>query len=98
MGILVWFLVVSRGEGVWRNAFFYPIVVGLNFFVMFWIGVLIIKAIVFPYSFWGSRNAIIGSNCIRYGEEFSTLVEKSYVLMRVHLMKLIEEDYLNQNT
>lgn len=59
---------------------------------MFPLGVLIIRAIVLPYSFWGSRNAIIGSNCIRYGEEFATLVEKSYVLMRIHMMKLIEEE------
>ena len=60
---------------------------------MFLLGVLIIRAIVFPYSFWGSRNAIIGANCIRYGEEFASLVEKSYVLMRIHMMKLIEEEY-----
>lgn len=88
--VLAWFFYDS---GPWSNAIYYPILVGLNLVIIFLLGFLITRAIVFPYSFWGSRNAIIGANCIRYGEEFASLVEKSYVLMRIHMMKQIEEEY-----
>jgi hypothetical protein len=86
---IIWFFLNIQGK--WSHILYYPILLGFNVLVLFCLGVLIIRAIVFPYSFWGSRNAIIGSNCIHYGEEFATLVEKSYVLMRIHMMKLIEE-------
>lgn len=54
---------------------------------MFAIGKITVRGIVFPYSLWLSEQQIIGSNCIRYGDEFMQLVEKSYVLMRVQMMK-----------
>ena len=92
VGAIIWFLNSVNDQELWTNALYYPIVIFVNLVIMFPLGVLIIRAIVLPYSFWGSRNAIIGSNCIRYGEEFATLVEKSYVLMRIHMMKLIEEE------
>jgi hypothetical protein len=92
VGAIIWFFYSVNDQELWTNVLYYPIVIFVNLLIMFPLGVLIIRAIVLPYSFWGSRNAIIGSNCIRYGEEFATLVEKSYVLMRIHMMKLIEEE------
>jgi len=50
------------------------------------IGIIAVRAIVFPYSFWASENLIIGSNSIQYGFSFAALAEKCMVLIQHKLV------------
>jgi hypothetical protein len=85
----LWFAIWRRQrDGQEIQTWFYivcyvPLFIGLNMIGMFAIGTITVRGVVFPYSLWLSEQQIIGSNCIRYGDEFMQLVEKSYVLMRI---------------
>ena len=94
----LWFFVWRKqiqGEEIKTWVFivsYLPLLIGINAIGMFTIGSTAVRGIVFPYSLWLSKHQIIGSNCIRYGEEFMQLVEKSYVLMRIQMMKNFTEN------
>lgn len=61
--------------------------VSFNTVVMMAIGSTAVRAIVFPYSFWMTESIIIGSNSIRYGEDYVQLAEKVYTIMRSRLLE-----------
>jgi len=65
----------------------YLALVSFNLLIIYPLGGLIIRAIVYPYSFWGSEKFIIGTNSIYYGQDFSALSEKNYLLMRTQMME-----------
>ena len=50
------------------------IIFGLNVILVFQIGHLIVRVVVFPFSMGVVRDAILGSNSIHYGREFTKLV------------------------
>jgi len=47
-----------------KHAIAYALAVSVNLLVIFPLGMLAIRAIVFPFSFWASRSLITGSNSI----------------------------------
>ena len=55
----------------------------VNVWIVYKVGVLAIRSLVFPFSFWVIQNSINGSSGIRYSEDFATLLEKSYILIRL---------------
>jgi hypothetical protein len=47
------------------------------------VGVYAVRALVFPFSSSLIQNSINGQSGLRYSEDFATLLEKTYVLIRL---------------
>ena len=54
-----------------------------NIWVVFKVGVLAIRSLVFPFSFWVIQDGVNGQSSLRYSDEFCSLVEKAYILLRM---------------
>ena len=54
-----------------------------NVFIVFRVGIAAIRALVFPFSLWIIIDGFTGSSSIRYATDFATLLEKSYVILRL---------------
>ena len=54
-----------------------------NVWFCYKVGVYAVRALVFPFSSSLIQNSINGSSGLRYSEDFATLLEKTYVLIRL---------------
>ena len=59
----------------------YLIVVLLNFFLLYPVGMISTRAIVFPYSCCIPKNVILGSQANHYSNDFKMYAEKCYIIM-----------------
>jgi hypothetical protein len=54
-----------------------------NIWVVYKVGVLAIRSLVFPFSFWIIQDGVNGQSSLRYSDEFCSLVEKAYIQLRM---------------
>ena len=64
-----------------RYALYVILGITVNVIILFSIGILGIRTLVFPQSFWISRQLIIGSNTIQYASDFVALLQKIVVIL-----------------
>lgn len=89
-----WVLCLAYATIVIALAFFFKedlaylaLILLFNGFVVFRLGTAAIRALVFPFSLWLISDGFTGSNSLRYSLDFATLLEKSYVILRLQTGK-----------
>jgi hypothetical protein len=76
-------VVVALAFFLKENLILLALIFIFNVWVVYKIGVLAIRSLVFPFSFWVIQNSINGSSGLRYSEDFASLLEKCYILIRL---------------
>ena len=78
------YILIIIALGVFLNSYIYiALILVFNAAVVYTIGVTAVKSLVFPFSFWVISNVLNGQNSMRYAADFSGLLEKCYVIMRL---------------
>jgi hypothetical protein len=75
IGALVYFLQ--------ENLILFALLLVVNIWIVYKVGVLAIRSLVFPFSFWMIQDGVNGQSSLRYSDEFCSLVEKSYIQLRM---------------
>ena len=57
-----------------------------NVVVVYYIGAVAIRGLVFPYSVWIVQDILCGQNSTQYASDLASLLEKSYVIMRIQIL------------
>ena len=66
-----------------ENLIYLALIFLLNVVIVFRVGVLVIRALVFPFSLWIISDGFTGTGSERYARDFAALLEKSYLILRV---------------
>jgi hypothetical protein len=53
-----------------------------NLFVVNYIGIVLIRSLVFPFSLWIIKDSVDASANIKFSSEFASLLEKTCVSLR----------------
>ena len=69
------------GKFEWNLLLQYFLFVMLNFLIIISIGLITIRAIVFPFSFIISKNVISGFSMHHYSNDFQQYADKCYIIM-----------------
>ena len=91
LALLIWHFSQSyRYSGDWLAPLNWTLGVLLlmasNLLLFYPLGSLTIRAIVFPYSFWGASRYIIGEGSHRYSDDFKQILSKCCLIMHVKLL------------
>jgi len=65
-----------------ENLIYLALIFLLNVVIVFRLGVLVIRALVFPFSLWIISDGFTGTGSERYARDFASLLEKSYMILR----------------
>jgi hypothetical protein len=65
-----------------KNMIFLCLLFVFNLFVVNYIGIVLIRSLVFPFSLWIIKDSVDASANIKFSGEFASLLEKTCVSLR----------------
>ena len=65
-----------------KNYFFIALLFWFNLFIVNYIGIVLIRSLVFPFSLWIIRDSVDAGANIKFSNEFATLLEKTCISLR----------------
>ena len=82
--LVIAYILIVIALAVFLHSYIYiALIMVFNAIVVYTIGVTAVKSLVFPFSFWVINDVLNGQSSMRYAADFSGLLEKCYVIMRL---------------
>lgn len=96
--VIAYFLVVVALAILFQQSYiFLALIFIFNVVVVYYIGAVAIRGLVFPYSVWIVQDILCGQNSSQYASDLASLLEKSYVIMRIQILKEKKQEAPNSN-